>query len=251
MTRVLVISGWARPAQSLSSLATHLRNLNRSVDVSVVAVHDLSPGGHAPGPLSPYAAGLRERCRALQSPCVLVGWSMGGMVALETAAAADPPVAALVLLSSTPRFCAAPDFSAGTPLSTLRAFIHQLKEHPGPTLAAFLERVTSPHRESPERLHQLVNESLTFPVEGLVEGLTYLQRADLRPAAVRLSTPALCVHGSDDAVIPCQASLWLEDRLPRCRAGLIPNIGHDAPTRCPNRIAAVIHEFLGRLLEER
>ncbi len=56
----------------------------------------------------------------LPSPAILVGWSLGGMIAVEMAARQPEKVKALVLISSAPSFAASDLFPEGKPLSVLR-----------------------------------------------------------------------------------------------------------------------------------
>ncbi|HDZ61754.1 MAG TPA: hypothetical protein ENH40_01245, partial [Nitrospirae bacterium] len=86
MKKIIVMSGWANPKESLDALR---RELLSSFDVITVSIHDLqSAADSRKGAIgiSGYAAGLINLVEQISEPCVVAGWSAGGIAALEAAA---------------------------------------------------------------------------------------------------------------------------------------------------------------------
>ena len=61
-------------------------------------------------------------------PCVLMGWSLGGLVALEVVHRYPERVDALVMVAAAPRFTQAEDWPHGVAPSVLDAFSRTLAE---------------------------------------------------------------------------------------------------------------------------
>ena len=82
---------------------------------------------------------LQDLQATLPEQCVLVGWSLGGQLALELARRAPQQVRALVLIASTPRFTQAADWPQGMDAETVRAFGTLLAQDWRQTLRDFVQ----------------------------------------------------------------------------------------------------------------
>ncbi|MBU1694567.1 MAG: alpha/beta fold hydrolase [Verrucomicrobia bacterium] len=241
-TPLLLVSGWAHTAEALQPLADRLA---RQYTVRALAVHDL--GGLAmsnPSELSDFAAGLCRELQREQCPCVLVGWSMGGMIALEAAAAFPERVAALVLISSAPRLAAALDFPHGVPPRVLRAMTLSFQLAPERTLSEFFINAAFPHLLTPTVLREKVAAAMVLGADRLAEQLRYLTESDLREAARRLTAPVLILHGRPDRIIPVGAASWIIEQRPGTEMITCNDSGHDFPLDEPDRVAEPIEHFL-------
>ena len=78
------------------------------------------------------------------SGAALVGWWMGGQIALEALPALRGRVAALALVSSTPRFAAAPGWLHGLAEVSVHALAAGLERRPEKTLQRFFEGMFVP-----------------------------------------------------------------------------------------------------------
>src|SRR5208283_4764709 len=79
-------------------------------------------------------------------PACIVGWSTGGIAAIEAAANYPEKVCGLVLLSATARFCSDSGYSAGIAPAVLRAMIRGLKRNPEAVIGDFLLQALYPMR---------------------------------------------------------------------------------------------------------
>lgn len=225
--RILLVSGWAYGSGALAPLA---ESLGRSFRSGLLAVADLEPSESGS-----YGEALAAR---VQEPTVLVGWSMGGMAAIEAVLLAPERVSALVLIGSTPRFCRCEGFPHGAAGERLNQMTMRFQGEPGAALREFFLLASGTEGKG------LVDSALSLGRDRLLEGLGYLDRADLRSPVESIRHPTLVCHGKKDRVVPWRAAPWIVDRIPGSECRLFPDAGHDLPVREPGRVAAQVREFL-------
>ena len=218
---VLMIAGWAHPEAALRPLA---EALSAFAEPRLLMPDDALP-----------AAG---------APAFLLGWSLGGLCALGAALAAPAQWPGLILVSTTARFCAAPDFPHGIETARLRAMKAALRKAPEPVLRQFFADVAAPAPLAPAELEAKVQAALALGMDRLLAGLEELLAADQRPRLAGCTTPALVLHGRADRVIPCAAGQALAERFVFSRFVGFEGLGHDLPLRAPEPCAAEIKYFL-------
>ena len=175
---------------------------------------------------------------------VLVGHSMGGMVALQTAAQHPGRVAGLVLACCTPAFGA----SAG-PLQ--QAFLAErlgpLDEGAGMRELAIdlIPGMVGPGGD-PELVHDAVGLMARVPPDSYRRALRAVVGFDQRAALARIPVPALAIAGTHDKVSAPLVVRRMAERLP---AGVYREIdaGHLAPFEEPALFAALVREFVAGL----
>jgi len=182
---------------------------------------------------SPWISGMSPsqqlECLAAQLPqeALLVGWSLGGQLALQLAAQDALRVRGLVLIATTPRFVQAADWPHGLPAAWLEQFALQLERDTQRTLADFLALQVRGSTRADfvlAALQQALQESAA--PQALAAGLAMLRHNDLRELARGLTVPTLVVAGQYDRVTPLAAALALVQLLPRARLLPVPRAGH-------------------------
>lgn len=240
---LIVIAGWGYPASALAELCQALAPDIRTVPVST---HDLGlvkpgeSGADVSAPMSAYAAALEALIRKQVGKVSVVGWSMGGLVALEVAALYPELIDRLALIASTPKFCAGKDFACGVPVANVRAMRLGLNRDPDATLAGFYRLATEPFT----RPAAAIPDQVSGWQDELTAGLDFLARTDLRSCLEQVRAPTLVLHGREDRVIPWQAADYLNRGLHDSRLRLYDGVGHDLPLREPIRVADDIRKFL-------
>jgi pimeloyl-[acyl-carrier protein] methyl ester esterase len=178
----------------------------------------------------------------------LLGWSLGGQAALELAARAPTRVRRLVLIATTPRFAAAPDWPHGTAPSLLDHFAQQLETDYRQTVSEFLELQVRGSQNAAAQL-QILRERLLAHGEpsltGLRSGLERLRTVDLRPRLGTLTMPALVITGQYDRVTNPASSSALAEQLPAGEYVEIRRAGHAPFLSHPRDCIAAIEAFLG------
>lgn len=241
MPRLLLISGWAHDASAMEDLGHFLEN---TADVSSVSTGDLWGANPATGPLSSYAQNLVRMIESKAGRPFVAAWSLGGMIALEAACARPDLFAGLILISSTPKFCAGEGWAAGAQPSALRAMIQGFKRDAQNTLRTFFKNTALPSGENSSAIQaRIARAGAMNPLE-LSAGLEYLYETDLRNKASRVNIPALILHGRQDAIVPAEAGIALKNILPVSGIRVHDNYGHGLPWQNSRAIAEDMMGFL-------
>ena len=190
---------------------------------------------------------MHEAVRTHVGSCSVLGWSLGGQIALELAATAPHFVERLVLVAATPRFTAAADWPAGMRDETLARFDAALERDWRGTVGDFLELQVRGSADAVHVLRRLRNTLLdqgeAVP-EALAAGLDTLRRADLRDRLASVRQPALVISGQYDRITPPAASHALAQQLPRARYVELRRAGHAPFLSHTAQFAGLVREFL-------
>ncbi len=218
--KTIFISGWAHGTGPMKALADALGQHN--ADIYSPADLDGNDATACPD----YAAGICARLDTLHGRTVLGGWSTGGIVALEAAIRRPEKVYGLILISVTPRFCAAHDFPCGVPVRELIAMNAGLHRDCEKVVTEFLHRAAYPQHLSTRQKEEGLREARRQGGCLLGRGLEYLRRIDCRKGLKHLDCPCLIFHGEKDKIIPYRASCWMEEQIKNCECLIRPDAGH-------------------------
>ena len=206
--------------------------------------------GHGASPWAGQASGQQWlACIAdlLPRAATLLGWSLGGQLALQLASRASLAVRRLVLVATSPRFVRAADWPHGLAAATLQQFAAQLERDPQQTVADFLELQVRGSLDAPAvraSLRQALQQHGTARPEALRAALALLEHNDLRELARGINIPTLVVTGQYDRVTPPQAGQALAQLLPQGRLLQIARAGHAPFISHPQQVSAALLEFM-------
>jgi pimeloyl-[acyl-carrier protein] methyl ester esterase len=181
---------------------------------------------------------LADLAVLLPRGATLLGWSLGGQLALQLASQPALAVKRLVLVATSPRFVQAQGWPHGLAAATLRAFAALLERDPERTVADFLDlqvRGSADADAVRATLQQTLLQHGAAQPQALRAGLALLEHNDLRELARSVDLPALLVAGQYDRVTPPQAVAALAQLMPQAqllqiaRAGHAPFLSHPAP----------------------
>lgn len=238
---LVLVHGWAMNARVFDGLAESL-TAEFEVRVPDLPGH----GGRdslAENTLQGWADDLAQQ---IPQDATLLGWSLGGQVAMRAALDHPHRIARLVLLASTPKFVASADWAGGMAPADLEDFATALQADPQATLLRFLSLQTRGMPGQKPLLQQLRKTFLAAPAvsrEALASGLAILRDTDLRAELPRLKQPTLILHGELDMLTPPAAGAWLAKALPAAqhvafsRAAHAPHLSHEKD------VAAAIGSF--------
>jgi pimeloyl-[acyl-carrier protein] methyl ester esterase len=214
-------------------------------------LHLVDLPGHGHSPWSHDLAGLADLARTVSHivppGAALVGWSLGGMIALELARQEPCRASALVLLATTPKFVAGDDWPHGMEATVLDEFALSLAADHRGTVQRFLALQARGGERSLETL-RLLRQNLDAhgppDPRALAAGLQVLRTADLRGILPGITLPTLVIAGQRDKLTPAAAGRALAGVLPAGDFVEIANGGH-APFLSHGR--QVLEEVLGFL----
>jgi pimeloyl-[acyl-carrier protein] methyl ester esterase len=227
---VVLLHGWAMNLRVFDGLAAALAPTHR------VTAIDLPGHGRSPWRAGLTPAGITDwLLDELPERCALVGWSLGGQLALRLAAAAPTRIRRLVLVACTPKFVAGGDWPHGLEPEVLQRFATGLQVDSARTVGDFLElqvRGSSAANVTLRQLRAALERQGAAAPAALTAGLEQLADADLRGLARTLALPVLLVSGQCDRVTPPGAARALAQMLTGAhlvelrRAGHAPFLSH-------------------------
>jgi pimeloyl-[acyl-carrier protein] methyl ester esterase len=195
-------------------------------------VVDLPGHGHSPAPpvldLDALVASVDDAVER-GAPLDVVGWSLGGQVALEWARIRPSRIRRLVLVATTPSFVARAGWPYATSERTLARFGDELRVAYRLTLARFLAlqvHGSDAGRATLAKLRAHLFDRGDPSPAVLAATLALLRATDLRSALPAIATPALVVGGDRDAIVPVGATRHLATALPNARHVTIANAAH-------------------------
>jgi pimeloyl-[acyl-carrier protein] methyl ester esterase len=161
---------------------------------------------------------------------VLVGWSMGAQIALQSYAGLSDRLAALVLVSATPCFTASDDFPYGLAKNEAHGMRIKVERNTKRALAGFHTRLfgegeIESHPAASEILHLL--STIPSPdTSAVLDALDALAHTDMRHILSSISIPTLIVNGGQDRVCLPEASDYLKEHISGAEQKYFPDCGH-------------------------
>ena len=252
----MVLHGFTGSAEAMGGISTRLSSVHR-----VVAV-DLIGHGKSPVPSTPAEAAMDVVVAAVDrvahvlnmTPMRLVGYSMGGRVALSYAVAHPESVASLVLIGTSAgitdpearerRRLADTELADSIGERGLEWFVDHWMRQPITQPGSARGRAAQPAR----RTQRMANDpdALRRVLLGLGTGVM----PPLHDSLGRLDFPVPLVAGEADVTYRAAAH-DLAAVIPGSEAFVVPDAGHAVHIDNPDGLEAVILPFLARVDEER
>lgn len=222
---VVLLHGWGLNSRIWDTVAARLAPTYR--------VHRIDLPGHGSSGWHAGLSQLDDWVRTLvphvPRDARVIGWSLGGLLALRLGLLSPERVARFALISTTPRFVTAPEWTTAMTPVVLGNFARHLRDDFRGTVQDFLAlQVRGEEREltSLRELRQRLQAGGMPQPAALEAGLEILRTTDLRDSLSALSQPALVIAGEHDRVTPPGASRFLAGQLPGGQLLVIRRAGH-------------------------
>ena len=152
----MLLHGWGLNVRVWDGLVEELRDRFRMIAVDLPG-HGRSPW--TPGRNTPAEQAwlLHSTLAPISNRYSLLGWSLGGQIALDLAAAMPARIDKLVLVATTPRFTVAPDWPYGMKADAITKMATQLREDYQQTVRDFLDLQVRGSIEGASVIEQLRN----------------------------------------------------------------------------------------------
>lgn len=184
---------------------------------------------------------------AIPKPAMLVGWSLGGMLATQFTLDYPQRVTKLTLVASAPQFVRDDTWPDGTDADVLDNFASELKQNYQQTINRFIaiQAMGSEHaREEQRTLRERVFRHGKPQPAALEGGLDILRHANLRPRLSEIQCPTLLLTGEHDALYRRAAAEKTQNLFPHAYLSVISGAGHAPFLSHPENFLDSLFSFL-------
>lgn len=209
---LVMIHGWGSNGAIFHSLVKPLSKL------FTLHLVDL-PGAGMSRPIEPYHlyALAEQVADILPAHADVLGWSLGGQVAMRIALDRPDMVRRLVLVGTTPCFVNKPDWATGVQPRVFNDFAQAVNIDYQKTMLQNITLQCMNAKDARKTIKILREKFLERPAantQSIMHGLQILLETDLREEVPNLRKPTLLVHGDRDNLAPVQAAHWMAQNLP-------------------------------------
>lgn len=166
--------------------------------------------------------------------CVLVGHSMGGMIAQTVALARPQLVERLVLVGSISRMT----YSRGRGLVMAASTLVPFRLF----VAANIQRAFAPGHPR-EEIRRYIKASAATPKEVVMTDYGAMRAFDVLDRVGEIKAPTLIVHGYHDIQLPVKQMLRMAKAYPNAVVRVI-DAGHELPLEKPAELTEALERFL-------
>ncbi|MFK5984382.1 MAG: pimeloyl-ACP methyl ester esterase BioH [Pseudomonadota bacterium] len=160
---------------------------------------------------------------------IILGWSMGGLIAIELAKLYPQKVASIVLVASNPQFVQTANWPNAIEKQILIDFSNQLKQDIKKTIKRFIAiqaMGSETARQDIKIILSMVEQQAYPEYSTLNKGLDILLTVDLRNSLLSLTLPILMITGDRDSLVNIKALKYLSEQAPNLCLEVISGAGH-------------------------
>ena len=235
MTHITLLPGWAVSPDTLQPLREALLDVMPDTTVSIHALPAMQ--------LSSLETDLSSFAMQLK-PGVLIGWSLGGMLAVQLNRRFPEHFPWVVTLASNACFAERRDWPEAMATEVFKQFYQNYRDNPEKTLNRFASLVAQGSSRARELSKALQWDQLTS--EQRLHALAVLGMLDNRVALRSALQPMLHLYGAQDALVPNATASAVAALHPASQVLTHPQASHALPLEQPLWLADEIAGWLGR-----
>lgn len=241
---LLFIHGWATDSRVFYQQVEYFKTKYGILLVDLM-------GAEALVSTSDYSESLVELVTKLVlENVVVIGWSLGSLVAIKMATIVPQRVSSLVLISATPKFMSEKNYNCGLSPAVVRQFHRSLERNYEATLTQFYNLMFSKNEQDGGYQALFFSEVLPrmrrLKQDDVIKGLGYLMNTDHRHLLSELACPVTICHGQDDTICPVSAAYFLEKNITASKLVVFEDCGHIPFLTQKTRMNALIAESIVR-----
>jgi len=237
---IILLHGWGSGSESWSPLIPALQNI-----ANVIAFDFPGFGDSAEIPDFDLDTVVDLIVQQLPKKCVLIGWSLGGMLAIQVAAKYPQKISGIVTLAANLKFVASNDYETAMPVSINRQFNESFANDSQTTLKLFTGLLAQ--GDANERVLSKQVRTFAKPEKinsNWLQALELLSVMDNRTAFTNLKTPGLHLLAEKDALVPVNAKQSFAALNSHQQVNIISNVAHALHWSAPELVANLISDFL-------
>ncbi len=205
--RTLCISGWGQPYDALAGIAPDATHIDYTQ-------------------LADAEATLAAIAKAAKDHDTVIGWSLGGQLAVRAIAAGLMKPKKLVLIAASFQFVKREN-DIGMPRDTFRMFRDNYIGNPERTLKKAWELIAYGDTREQEVKKHLARQDMKKALAGnWLQWLDDLEQFSCEGLVFKDIPPTLLIHGDRDAVVRHEQSQRFLGMLPEARLVTLPGCGH-------------------------
>lgn len=235
MKHITLLPGWALAAELMQPLRDALQARLPAVAVAARGLPAIQ--------LSSLETDLSSLAQQLE-PGVLVGWSLGGMLAVQLHRRFPEHFPRVITLASNACFVERRDWASAMPKDTFKSFYQDYRDNPQKALKRFALLVTQGSAQA-RRLSRELRWDALDPEQRL-HALAVLGMLDNRVALCSPLQPVLHCLGRQDALVPVAAAESLASLHGPSRVVVHAQASHALPLEQPEWLATEIAAWLGQ-----
>jgi pimeloyl-[acyl-carrier protein] methyl ester esterase len=204
----------------------------------------------------------------LKEPYCLLGWSMGGQIALEmykqSKKRCDLParlaakragkagmgdakcdhnhIGSLILISTTPKFVGSDDFPVGMNKAVFNKFKKGINEHAESSMDDFYDLLFSKNEDSGKYIGDLKKQ--TPPQKMLSACMESFEKSDERSVLPKIEVPTLIITGDSDRIVDPKASMFLLQEIKNSALKVFKGAGHAPHLTREKEVTDEIRKFI-------
>ncbi|WP_455366431.1 pimeloyl-ACP methyl ester esterase BioH [Kaarinaea lacus] len=225
---VVLLHGWAMNGRVWDDVVPRLAQFGRviTVDLPGHGKSDLPANGHYD--LDTVCDEIKPVLENNANATVL-GWSLGGLVALNLAHRYPELIHKLVLVAGSPQFVQSSDWPHAVQQEIFASFATNLADDYRATIQRFLAIQALGSQQGKHAIKALREKVFLNgepQMKALREGLKLLSNSNVRPYLSNIRCSVLIVLGEKDRLIPPAAGADTVALLPTAQLAVIPGAGH-------------------------
>lgn len=242
---LVCLHGWGSNSDLWQALVERLGN---EVQFMCIDLPGFGVNQHVVAPELNATLELLEQ--ALPERCHLLGWSLGGMLAMSLVMRSQRTILSLTTIAANLKFASAADWPHACSRATFNDFEQGFRADAAGTYSRFTQlqsRGDSRAKEVCKRLRQCQSPPLAHQLPAWAASLRWLDQLDHRGCLAQLSSPLLAIFGKGDALVPEAAYDALRSEYCGMAEGImIDGAGHVPHLSAPEKVAKALRSFLQR-----
>lgn len=185
-----------------------------------------------------------EFAHRLHDKTHLVGWSLGGLIAMYIAERHPEKVASLVLTSTFPKLLRDDDYSAGLKNPAIDKMADLFPTDYAKYMKQFLQLQFLYRKEQSGIIDQLMPSITQYGSPGgLISALECIHNSDARAILANIKTPCCLIFGNKDAITPVAMGQYLHEHIPHNELNIVDQAAHAVFLSHESEFIEIMTEF--------